>query len=134
MYCTIRLLSTDRSSSDNPQKFISCFSSHFTSGRDGIIVTVRRAERLRWIVRTLPEVYTVTSVGISNTQLTQNRPRVWRATSSAITVIPVIVAPIDFLLATRLRKHDINSCENFERTALLTLDLVMTILRLLFIY
>ena len=56
----------------------------------------------------------------------------WQATSSAITVIPLIVAPIDFLLATRLHTRDINSCEKFERTALLTLDLIMTIL--LFIY
>jgi len=56
----------------------------------------------------------------------------WRATSLAITVIPLIVAPIDFLLATRLHTRDINSCEKFERTALLILDLVMTIL--LFVY
>ena len=63
---------------------------------------------------------------------THSEQTLWRATSSAITVIPVIVALIDFLLATRLHTHDINSCEKFERTALLTLDLVMTIL--LFIY
>src|SRR6266542_610989 len=56
----------------------------------------------------------------------------WQATSSAITVIPLIVAPIDFLLATRLRTRDIKSCETFERMALLTLDLLMTVL--LFIY
>jgi len=53
-------------------------------------------------------------------------------TSLAITVIPLIVAPIDLLLATRLRIHNIKSCETFERTALLALDLIMTIL--LFIY
>jgi len=62
----------------------------------------------------------------------QSEQTLWRATSTAITVIPLIVAPIDFLLATRLRTRDINSCEKFERTTLLTLDLVMTIL--LFIY
>jgi len=56
----------------------------------------------------------------------------WRATSSAITVIPLVVAPIDLLLAARLRIRDIKSCEIFERTALLALDLIMTIL--LFIY
>ena len=52
----------------------------------------------------------------------------WRATSLAITVIPLIVAPIDFLLATR----DISTSQGFERRALLMLDLIMTIL--LFIY
>jgi len=52
----------------------------------------------------------------------------WRATSLAITVIPLIVAPIDLLLA----KRDISTCKTFERGALLTLDLIMTIL--LFIY
>ena len=56
----------------------------------------------------------------------------WRSTSLAIAAIPVIVAPIDFLLATRLRTRDINSCGGLEKVALLTLDLVMTIL--LFIY
>jgi len=56
----------------------------------------------------------------------------WRATSLAITIIPLIVAPIDLLLAARLRIHDIKSCKTFERTALLALDLIMTIL--LFIY
>ena len=52
----------------------------------------------------------------------------WQCASLAITVIPLIVAPIDFLLATR----DIHSCQRFERRALLFLDLIMTIL--LFIY
>ena len=52
----------------------------------------------------------------------------WQATSLAITAIPIIVAPIDFLLATR----DISTCQKFERRALLMLDLIMTIL--LFIY
>ena len=56
----------------------------------------------------------------------------WRSTSLAIAAIPLIVAPIDFLLATRLRIRNINSCGTFEKVALLTLDLVMTIL--LFIY
>jgi len=56
----------------------------------------------------------------------------WQATSLAITVIPLIVAPIDLILATRLRIHEIKSCKIFERTALLALDLIMTIL--LFIY
>ena len=56
----------------------------------------------------------------------------WRSTSVAITAIPLIVAPIDFILATRLRDRDINSCAIFEKIPLLILDLVMTIL--LFIY
>jgi len=56
----------------------------------------------------------------------------WRATSLAITVIPLIVAPIDLLLATQLRTHEIKYCKTFERTAILALDLIMTIL--LFIY
>jgi hypothetical protein len=59
---------------------------------------------------------------------THSEQILWRATSFAITVIPLVVAPIDFLLAIR----DVRSCKRFERTALLTLDLVMTIL--LFIY
>ena len=56
----------------------------------------------------------------------------WRSTSVAIAAIPLIVAPIDFLLATRLRTRDINSCATLEKATLLTLDLVMTIL--LFVY
>ena len=58
----------------------------------------------------------------------------WRSTSVAIAAIPLIVAPIDFVLATRLRIHhdDINSCAKWEKVALLILDLVMTIL--LFVY
>ena len=56
----------------------------------------------------------------------------WRSTSLAIAAIPLIVAPIDFLLSTRLRIHDINSCPTPEEVALLMFDLVMTIL--LFIY
>ena len=56
----------------------------------------------------------------------------WRSTSLAITIIPLIVAPIDFLLATRLGYRDINSCQKFEYRALLTLDTIMTIL--LFVY
>ena len=56
----------------------------------------------------------------------------WRSTSLAIAAIPLIVAPIDFLLATRLRSRGINSCPALEKVALLTLDLVMTIL--LFVY
>ncbi len=59
---------------------------------------------------------------------TRSEQTLWRATSLAITVIPLIVAPIDFLLATRLHNRAINSCEKFERTALLILDLIMTIL------
>ena len=56
----------------------------------------------------------------------------WRSTSVAITAIPLIVAPIDFLMATRLRIRDIKSCPTSERVTLLTLDLAMTIL--LFVY
>ena len=56
----------------------------------------------------------------------------WRSTSLAIAVIPLVVAPIDFLLAARLRIRDINSCVTSEKVALLALDLVMTIL--LFVY
>jgi len=63
----------------------------------------------------------------------QSEHTLWRATSTAITVIPLIVAPIDFLLATRLRTRDIDSCERFEQTALLTLDLTMTILLFLYV-
>ncbi len=59
---------------------------------------------------------------------THSEQTLWRATSLAITVIPLIIAPIDFLLATR----DIGSCQKFERRALLILDLIMTIL--LFVY
>ena len=59
---------------------------------------------------------------------THSEQTLWRATSLAITVIPLIVAPIDFLLATR----DIGSCQKFERRALLILDLIITIL--LFVY
>ena len=56
----------------------------------------------------------------------------WRSTSVAIAAIPLIVAPIDFLLATRLHIRDINSCPTSEKVALLILDLVVTIL--LFVY
>ena len=53
----------------------------------------------------------------------------WRTASAAITIIPLIVAPIDFLLAIR----DLDSCSGVvERKVLLILDLVMTVL--LFIY
>ena len=48
----------------------------------------------------------------------------WRAASLAITIIPLIVAPIDFLLAAR----NIDSCPKATRRALLILDLIMTIL------
>jgi len=59
---------------------------------------------------------------------THSEQTLWRTTSLAITVIPLIVAPIDFHLAAR----NINSCPKAARRALLVLDLVMTIL--LFIY
>ena len=59
---------------------------------------------------------------------THSEQTLWRATSLAIMVIPLIVAPIDFLLATR----DISSCQKFECRALLILDLIVTIL--LFVY
>ena len=52
----------------------------------------------------------------------------WRTTSLAITVIPLAAAPIDFLLGSR----DIKKCGALEQGALLTLDLIMTIL--LFVY
>jgi len=55
---------------------------------------------------------------------TQSEQTLWQATSLAITVIPLIVAPIDFLLATR----DIRSCQKFECKVLLILDFIMTIL------
>jgi hypothetical protein len=64
--------------------------------------------------------------------LTHTEQTLWRSTSLAITAIPLIVAPIDFLLATRLHARDIESRGKLEQVALLTLDLVMTIL--LFIY
>ena len=63
---------------------------------------------------------------------THSEQSLWRSTSVAIAAIPVVVAPIDYLLATRLRIRDIGSCSTFEKVALLTLDLVMTIL--LFVY
>ena len=63
---------------------------------------------------------------------TRSEQSLWRSTSLAIAAIPLIVAPIDFLLAARLRIRDINSCATLEKAALLTLDLVMTIL--LFVY
>jgi hypothetical protein len=63
---------------------------------------------------------------------THTEQTLWRSTSLAITAIPLIVAPIDFLLATRLHTRDIKSCGKLEQYVLLTLDLVMTIL--LFIY
>ena len=56
----------------------------------------------------------------------------WRSTSLGIAAIPLIVAPIDFLLALRLRIRDINSCPIFEKGALLILDFVVTFL--LFVY
>ena len=71
-------------------------------------------------------------IGWSFEYPTHSEQTLWQATSLAITVIPLIVAPIDLLLAARLRIHDIKSCKTFERTALLALDLIMTIL--LFIY
>jgi len=55
---------------------------------------------------------------------THSEQTLWQAMSLVITVIPLIVAPIDFLLANR----DISTCKMFERRALLTLDLIMTIL------
>jgi len=59
---------------------------------------------------------------------THSEQTLWQATSLAITVIPLVVAPIDFLLAIQ----DINSCGKVKRIVLLILDLIMTIL--LFIY
>jgi hypothetical protein len=63
---------------------------------------------------------------------THTEQTLWRSTSLAITAIPLIIAPIDFLLATRLHTRDIESCGKLEQIAILTLDLIMTIL--LFIY
>ena len=63
---------------------------------------------------------------------THTKQTLWRSTSLAIAAIPLIVAPIDFILATRLCIRDINSCAALERLALLVLDLIMTVL--LFIY
>ena len=63
---------------------------------------------------------------------THTEQSLWRSTSVAVTAIPLIVAPIDFILTTRLRIRDIDSCATLERLALLVLDLIMTIL--LFIY
>jgi hypothetical protein len=71
-------------------------------------------------------------VGWSFEFLTHTVQTLWRSTSLAITAIPLIVAPIDFLLAGRLHTRDIKSCGKLEQYVLLTLDLVMTIL--LFIY
>ena len=63
---------------------------------------------------------------------THQEQTLWRSTSLFITVIPLIVAPIDFLLATLLRTRDISSCTSLEKVSLLILDLVMTVL--LFVY
>jgi hypothetical protein len=63
---------------------------------------------------------------------TDTEQTLWRSTSLAITAIPLIVAPIDFLLAIRLHTRNIKSCGKLEQITLLTLDLVMTVL--LFIY
>jgi len=63
---------------------------------------------------------------------TRSEQTLWRATSLVITFVPLIVAPIDFLLSTRLQNQDIKFCNIFERTALISLDLIITIL--LFIY
>ena len=52
----------------------------------------------------------------------------WRVTSLIITVIPIIVAPIDFLVSNR----DLSTWGRAGRTTLWALDLIMTIL--LFIY
>lgn len=59
---------------------------------------------------------------------THAEQNLWRATSLAITIIPLIVAPIDFLLAA----HDVNSYPQAMRRILLVPDLVMTVL--LFMY
>ena len=67
-------------------------------------------------------------IGWSFQYPTHAEQTLWRAMSLAITVIPLIVAPIDFLLAAR----DISTCQGPKRRALLILDLIMTIL--LFIY
>ena len=56
----------------------------------------------------------------------------WRTTSLAITIIPLIVAPIDFLLAAFLHNRDAKSYGIIGQVGLLTLDLIMTIL--LFVY
>jgi hypothetical protein len=63
---------------------------------------------------------------------THTEQTLWRSTSLGITAIPLIVAPIDFLLATRLHTRNIEFCGKLEQYVLLTLDLVMTVL--LFIY
>ena len=59
---------------------------------------------------------------------THSEQTLWRATSLAITVIPPVVAPVDFLLGIR----DVRSCGRFEKIGLLTMDLIMTVF--LFIY
>ena len=63
---------------------------------------------------------------------TGSEKAIWRSTSLAIAVIPLIVAPIDFLLASRLGTRDLKSCETVEKVVLLSVDFVMTFL--LFIY
>jgi len=57
---------------------------------------------------------------------TQFEQHLWRATSLAITVIPFIVAPIDYIL----ENFELN--KGFGKVARLVLDLIMTIL--LFVY
>ena len=64
--------------------------------------------------------------------LTHTEQTLWRSTSVAIAAIPLIVAPIDFILAPRLQDIDSSSCSTLKRLALLVLDLIMTIL--LFVY
>lgn len=59
---------------------------------------------------------------------TQSEQTLWRMASLAIVVIPLIVAPIDFLLGIR----DVQDHGKFIRIGHLTLDLIMTIF--LFVY
>lgn len=67
-------------------------------------------------------------IGWYFTYPSQFEQTLWQTTSATITVIPFIVAPIDFILTNR----NLDNCGTAERTVLLLLDLVMTIL--LFIY